>query len=195
MSATLRVAAPRLATVAMAAVLTGVGLSQAAALPSLARLTASGTTSSATVTSGTVALSLTNGAASGSWLGTTSVAPGGAAYAAITVTNSGKLPLTYTVSSVSNSALASSLTITVAKLASTSTSCTSSGFANGTASSAGTVDLGSSGGTTVVSSRPLAVNASEKLCAKIQFPSASGLGYAARGTTATTVFTFAAVQA
>lgn len=190
-----RSSAPRLATVAMAAVLTGVGLSQAGALPSLARMTDTGTTSAATVASGSVALSLTNGAASGSWLGTTSVAPGGSTYAAITVSNTGKSPLSYTVTSVSTSPLASSLTIAVAKLSSTSTSCTSSGFNNGTASSAGTVELGSSSGTTVVSARSLAVGASEKLCAKIQFPSAAGLGYAARGTTATPVFTFSAVQA
>lgn len=186
----------------LAAALCAVGALGAAPLASSALLTDSGATAPASVSSGNVSLALSSGAAAGSWTGAVSLAPGGAAYAGITVTNDGASRLRYAVTALSTSALSASLVLDVVTIPTTST-CTASTFAAGTAV-AGPVAFGSSPALTLAGSvvtgsqagdRTLAPAAAERLCARVVFPYGTGLGAAARGTTASTTFSFVAENA
>jgi hypothetical protein len=165
-------------------------------------MTDSAATASATVSSGSVSLILTGGAASGSWTGSVSLVPGGSAYAGITVTNDGASRLRYAVTSLSGSALAPELVLDVVTIPAAA-ACTSTTFAAGTAV-AGPVPFGATPAVSLAGSvitgaqagdRTLAPAASERLCARITFPFGTGLGSAARGAAASTTFTFAAENA
>lgn len=198
-----RSTAARLATVVAAGLLVVAATHEDGPLPSMARLTASSSTSAQTVTSGNIALALTNGAAAGQWTGSFSILPGGSAYYRLTVTNSGSADLIYSVASTTSAGtLAPYLTVSVAKLASGSSTCTSSTYAAGTVvSNSGTLPFGSGSGTNIIGDpasgsqtgdRTLVGGGSENLCMKVSFPLGTGLGYAGRGATSTTSFTFSA---
>ena len=199
-----RSAAARVATVVAAGLLAVAATHEDGNLPSLAVLTSSDSTSSATLTSGNISLALTNGVSSGKWTGAFTMLPGGASqYYRITVTNGGTARLIYAVTATSTSdTLASALTVSVAALATSSASCSSSTYAAGTVvSNSGTLAFGSTTGTKIIGDpatglqtgdRALAASGVDNLCLKVDFPTGTGLGYAGRGTTATTTFAFAA---
>jgi spore coat-associated protein N len=195
--------AARLATVVAAAALMLLGFVGGSALPSAALLTAGSDVGESTVTSGSVALGLANGAAAGTWTGSISLVPGAAAYHRITVTNLGSVALRYAATATSTSdQLASRLAIGVVALAAGATSCDASSYAAGTPVSVTTaLPFGSAAGTDVVGDpaagaqdgdRVLAPSVAEDLCLQIAFPFGTQLGHAARGLTASTVVDFIA---
>jgi len=188
--------------VVLAGLVCAAGAMRATPLGSAALLTDSGATAPATVSSGNVSLALSAGVATNSWTGSVSLTPGGAAYAGITVTNDGASRLRYAVTALSTSALSADLVLDVVTIP-TASACTSTTFAAGTAV-AGPVAFGSSPALALVGSaatgadagdRTLLPAASERLCAQVTFPYGTGLGAAARGTSAATTFTFAAENA
>lgn len=191
----------RAAVLVAAGTLACAGVLQTTVLPSAALLTDTEATSAATVSSGSVSLALSGGAATGSWLGSMSLVPGGASYAGILVANDGASRFRYSVTAAATGTLAPALRISVVRLASGTTSCTSSTFSAGN-SAGGPTMLGSSvdvvgdpstGAQT--GDRLLAAGASERLCAKVELPFGSGLGASARGASASTTFTFHAENA
>ena len=202
-----RSAAARVATVVAAGRLAVAATHEDGILPSLAALTSSDSTSSATLTSGNIALTLTNGVSSGKWTGAFTILPGGASqYFRITVTNGGSARLAYSVTATSaTNTLASRMTVSIASLATASTTCSSANYALGTVvSHSGAVAFGSTTTTKVIGDpttgiqtgdRTLTAAAEDNLCLRVDFPAGTGLGYAGRGTTATTTFTFSAESA
>jgi spore coat-associated protein N len=198
-----RGATARFAAVVATAVLAFVGIAGGAALPSTALLTATAKVGASTVASGSVSLGLTNGAGSGTWTGSFSLVPGGAAYQRLTVTNLGSVGLRYAVTATSTTdTFASRLESGVAVLASGATTCDSSSYAAGAlVSPSSALPFGSTAVTKVIGDpasgsqpgdRTLAGAAAEDLCLQVTFPFGSGVGYAGRGQTATTTFTFSA---
>jgi hypothetical protein len=197
----------RLATVVTAALLVAAAQSNMASTPSLAALQDAAATSSQAVTSGNIALTLANGAASGQWTGAFSIVPGGASqYYRLTVTNTGSATLVYALTSTSTTnVLASTLTVAITRLASATTTCSAVSYAAGTdvgntaplalASTSGVVLIGNPTAGTQAGDRTLAGSANDNLCLKVDFPAGTGLGYAGRGSTAATTFTFSAESA
>lgn len=202
-----RTTAARLATVVAAGLLVVAASHEDGPLPSLAVLQDSQATDVATVTSGSIELTLSNGAASGQWTGAFSMVPGATSqYFRVTVTNTGTAALVYSVAATSTtSTLASHLTIGVATLATSSTECSASSYTSGTVvSNSGTLAFGTTSGLNVIGDpttglqtgdRTLAGNGIDNLCLKVDFPLGTGLGYAGRGATATTTFDFSAESA
>jgi hypothetical protein len=191
----------RAAVLVAAGTLACAGILQTTALPSAALLTDTEQTSAATVTSGSVSLALSGGAATGSWLGSMSLVPGGASYAGILVGNDGASRFRYSVTADSTGTLAPALRISVVRLADGATSCTSSTFSAGTSAGApatlgASVDIvGDPSTGAQTGDRLLAAGSSERLCAKVELPFGSGLGASARGASASTTFTFHAENA
>lgn len=191
----------RLITVAAAAVLAVVGVSHGGALSSAALMNDTRSTSDATVASGSITLSLTSGAGAGTWLGAVSLVPGGVSYAGLTVTNTGTVPLRYAVTATSASALSAALTLNVVTLPAGTTTCTAATYLTGTLASDADTPFGATPAVALIGStmagaqtgdRALVSAGSERLCLKVAFPTGSGLGAAARGTVATTTFSFTA---
>ncbi len=193
----------RLATVVAAAALALVGFAGGAALPSAALLTARSDVGTSTVATGAVALGLTNGAGSGTWTGSISLVPGGVVYQRLTVTNLGSVALRYAATATSTSdTLASRLTMGVVLLASGTTTCDASSYAAGTpvgvtaslpfGSTAVAKVIGDPASGAQAGDRVLAGSAADNLCLQVTFPFGARLGHAARGSTATTTFTFSA---
>jgi hypothetical protein len=187
----------RAAAVGAALLACGLGGLGAGPLASSALMTDSAATTSTTVSSGNVSLALSDGGASGSWTGALSLAPGAVAYAGITVTNDGASRLRYSVTSLSSSSLAADLVLDVVTIPTAGT-CSASTFAAGTAV-AGPLAIGATPALAVVGDvttgaqqgdRTLAAGAAERLCARVGFPSGTGLGAAAQGTTASATFAF-----
>lgn len=191
-------AAARVALVAVACALTFVGVVRDGRLASTALMTDSAGTGPAAVSTGGVALSLSNGASSGSWSGAVTLKPGDTAYQRLTVTNSGASRLRYAVTATSVSALSANLTMTVASIASGS-SCTSTTYSAGTVISGSDLAFGAASALNVIGDpasgaddgdRVLEAATSDNLCLKLTFPTGTGLGYAGRGSTASTTFAF-----
>lgn len=165
-------------------------------LRSAALMTDRDTTTAATVATGSVSLALSNGATTSSWTGSVTLKPGDTTYKRLTVTNDGASRLRYAVTATSSSALASHLVMNVAVIASGS-ACSSTTYAQGTVVSGTDLAFGASGGLKVIGDpatgaqtgdRTLAATAADNLCLKLDFPTGTGLGYAGRGTTASTTF-------
>ncbi len=189
----------RVAVVVTAAALAAVGVLGAHPIDSLATLTDADRTQAATVSSGSVSLDLSSAAGTGTWTGSVALVPGQAAYSGITVTNDGASGLRYSVTSESLSTLAATLLLDVVVVPPT-TSCEEASFVTGT-TVAGPSAFGATQATALFGSaepgdqpgdRALAAGASDHLCARVTFPFGSGLGAAARGSSASTVFTFVA---
>ena len=202
-----RTTAARLATVVAAGLLVVAASHEGGPLPSLAVLQDSQTTGTATVTSGNIELTLSDGAAAGQWTGDFTMVPGAASqYFPITVTNTGTAALVYAVRATSTTAtLASHLTVSIAQLASSTTACTSSSYASGTVvSNSGTLAFGTTSGLDIIGDpttgiqtgdRTLVGSGVDNLCLKVDFPLGTGMGFAGRGATATTTFSFSAESA
>jgi hypothetical protein len=191
----------RLITVAAAAVLAVVGVSHGGALSSAARMTDTRSTTPATVASGSIALSLTNGASAGTWLGAVTLAPGASSYAGLTITNTGTVPLRYAATATSTSALSAALKINVVALPTGTTTCSAATYLTGTLASAADTAFGATPEVALIGStaagaqagdRTLAASGAERLCLKVTFPAGRGLGAGARGTVAATTFSFIA---
>ena len=196
--------AAKVALLAAAAVLTLVGVLGGQALPSTALLTSSRSTSAATVATANVTLSLSNGAATGTWLGAVAMVPGSTKYARLTVTNGGSVSIRYSATALSSSALSSALVTNVAVLASGTTSCAAATFSAGTLVSGANLPFGATPAVNLIGDpatgaqtgdRTLAAAAAEDLCLKLDLPLGTGLGYAGRGATAATTITFSAENA
>jgi hypothetical protein len=182
----------RTATLVAALALAAVGLGTASALPSTARFTDAESTAGAPVSSGSVSLEPSAGAGTGTWLGSVNLAPGETAYQGLLVTNAGSLRLQYSVSATSADALAAALEVDVRALPA-ATACTSATYSTGSAASSATAPFGTSAGVDLVGDpaagaqpgdRELAAGAAERLCLKVTFPTGTGLGRAANGTSA-----------
>ena len=193
--------AARVSLVVAAAALALVGVSRDGTLYSTALLTESQSTAETSVSTGSVTLSLANGAAAGTWLGAVSLAPGASRYARLTVTNAGRSAVRYSAAALSSSALSALLAMNVAALAPGTTTCSAVSFAAGTLVGGSNLRFGGTPAVLVIGDpasgaqagdRTLAANTSEELCLKVDFPLGTGLGYAGRGATATTSFTFSA---
>jgi hypothetical protein len=159
------------------------------------------TTSAAQVGSGTVRVAVDGGEQSGSWTGGVSLVPGESTYAGIRVLNAGTVRLRYAVTARSSSALAARLMTSVAVLPPGTTTCTADTFTTGTAASELDQPFGSSPALELIGSpapggqagdRLLAPGESERLCMRVLFPTGTGLGASARGTSAVTTFTVTA---
>ena len=194
----------RVATVLCAGSLLLAGVLGGGALASTARLTDSQSSSAALVGTGTLALSASGGASAGTWTGSVSLVPGSAEYAGLTVANTGTVALRYAVNALSASPLAASLQLTVVRLTSATSPCSATTFDTGTRVSTLDGPFGATPATDVIGSvasgeqpgdRRLAVGDSERLCLRVTFPTGTGLGAAARGTSATTSFTVSAESA
>ena len=202
-----RAARVRLATVLTAALLVAAAESDVASTPSLAVLQDTVATSSHAVTSGNIDLTLANGAASGQWTGAFSIVPGAASqYYRLTVTNTGSATLVYSLTSTSTTnVLASALIVAIARLAPATATCSAASYAAGTdvsnaaplpfASTSGVAVIGNPTAGTQAGDRTLEASASDNLCLKVDFPTGTALGYAGRGSTAATTFTFFAESA
>lgn len=200
---------PRSPTVRTMAVLTVLGLAAAGAfgaevLSSAARFTDSQTTSAATVSTGTLALTADDGASAGSWVGSVSLVPGDEKYAGLTITNAGSLRMRYSVTALSSSPLAATLRLGVVALGTGTTSCTAATFAQGSPASALDEPFGATPALELIGSdsagpqpgdRVLAAGDNERLCLRVGFPTGAGLGAAARGTSASTTFVVTAESA
>jgi hypothetical protein len=182
----------RTATLVAALALAAVGIGTASSLPSTARFTDTESTAGAPVSSGSVVLTTSGGASSGSWLGSVSLAPGASAYQGLLVTNAGSLRLRYAVTATSTAALAATLEVDVRALPA-ATTCSSATYASGSAASTATTSFGTASGVDLVGDpaagaqagdRELAAGAAERLCLKVTFPTGTGLGRAANGTSA-----------
>jgi hypothetical protein len=178
-----------------------VGTSRGVVLTSTAVLTESQSLSAGTVSSGSVTLALTHGATEGSWLGAVSLVPGASDYARLTVVNAGGVELRYSATALSSSPLSASLVMTIATLAPGTTTCSAATFSAGTVVSDPSLPFGTTPADLVIGDpapgaqagdRVLAAKTSEELCLKVSLPLGTGLGHVARGTTATTSFTFSA---
>jgi hypothetical protein len=183
----------RTATLVAALALATVGLGTAGSLPSAAVFTDAASTSEATVSSGSVALAPSAGAAAGSWLGSVTLAPGASAYQGLLVTNVGSLSLRYAVTATSADALAEHLEVDVRALPA-ATTCSSATYASGTAASSAVTPFGTAGGVDLIGDpaagaqtgdRELAAAAAERLCLRVTFPNGTGLGRSAFGSSAT----------
>lgn len=200
-----RSTAARAATVVAAGLLVLAASHEDGPLPSLAVLQDSQTTVAQTVTSGNIALSLSDGAAAGQWTGAFTMIPGApSTYHRLTVTNSGSAPLVYSVTATSTtSTLASRLTLSIARLATASATCDASTYSAGTiVSNGGPLAFGTTTGLDVIGNPStgegdlrLGAGAVDNLCMKVDLPLGTGLGYAGRGSTATTTFSFSAESA
>lgn len=176
---TARIAAASVGLVALSAV-TVVNLA------SSALFTDTQTAGAATVTTGNVALSLTGATLAN--LGTTSLAPGDAKYAVVTVTNSGSLADRYAATlrwSASN-AMTQAVQVSVRTIASGAATC------DGTLAWAGSVDsstylakdvtaastsqalFGSTAAGAQTGDRALAASSADYLCVRMALPSATG---------------------
>lgn len=193
----------RLALLTAAGALVAAGLLHDATLFSTARMTDRGTTTAAGVSTGSVSLALSNGASSSSWTGSVSLKPGDTAYKRITVTNDGTSRLRYAVTATSSSALSAKLVMNVAVITSGS-SCTSTTYAAGTVVSGTDLAFGASTALKVIGDpatgaqtgdRLLAASGADNLCLRLDLPTGTGLGYAGRGSTATTTFAFSGENA
>lgn len=191
----------RALTVLCAGVLAVAGVASGRTLSSAALLTDSRTTGSAAVGSGTLALSVSGGATARSWTGAFSLTPGTSEYVGLTVENRGTVPMRYAVSALSTSALAAILRVDVVALPDGAAACSAAGYPTGTQASSVDGPFGGSPAIDVIGSvasgaqpgdRTLVAGGSEQLCLRVTFPLGTGAGAAARGTTATTVFTVAA---
>ncbi len=185
------------AIVAAAMVACGLGALGSGPLASSALMTDSAASAPATVASGNVSLALSNGASTGSWTGSLSLAPGGVAYAGVTVTNDGTNRLRYAVTATSSASLAAHLTLDVVTIP-TASACSAATFAAGTAVG-GPVAFGSTPALAVIGDattgaqqgdRTLSAGAAERLCSRVGFPYGTGLGAAARGASASATFSF-----
>lgn len=195
----------RVAILAAAAMLTVVGATLTGALPSTALLTGSAAVGPATISAGTLRLGLSNGASATSWTGAVSLVPGGVAYARLTVANTGNVALRYAATATSTTDPLPRLLVTnVAVLAPGTTSCNAASYAAGVVVSGTEPAFGSSATTKIIGDpgagaqpgdRSLAGSAAEDLCLQLTFPRGTRLGYAGRGLTATTSFTFSAENA
>jgi hypothetical protein len=189
---------PRVATLVAAAVLAAVGLARGGALSSAALLTDHAGTAGSTVTSGAVDLTLSHGAAAGTWLGSVTLSSGATVYARLTVTNAATVPLRYAVTATATSdTIASQLVTGVAVLAPGATNCDAAGFSAGTPL-ATSIPFGSVARTLVIGDpavgpqpgdRSLVPAASEELCLKVAVPSSVPSGIAS------TTFDFSAENA
>jgi hypothetical protein len=193
---TTRIAA-RSTLLVLACALVSAGVLHDGALSSTAMLTDSESTTAATVQTGSVSLSMSNGASVGTWTGGVSMKPNDTVYRRLTITNSGATRLRYAITATSSSALSAKLVMNVAVIAASS-SCSSSTYSAGTVVSGTDLVFGSSGDLNVVGDpatgaqdgdRVLDALASDNLCMKLTFPTGTHLGYAGRGATASTVFT------
>ncbi|MFN8156772.1 MAG: hypothetical protein U0R68_05120 [Candidatus Nanopelagicales bacterium] len=193
----------RLTLLTAAGALVAAGLLHDGAILSAARMTDRGTTTSATVTSGSVSLALSNGASASSWTGAVSLKPGDTAYKRITVTNDGTSRLRYAVTATSSSALSAKLVMNVAVITSGS-ACSSTTYAAGTVVSGTDLAFGASTALNVIGDpatgaqtgdRVLAASGADNLCLRLGLPTGTGLGYAGRSTTATTTFAFSGENA
>lgn len=193
----------RLVLLSAAGALVAGGLLHEGALLSTARMTDRGTTTAAAVGTGSVSLALSNGATSTSWTGSVSLKPGDSAYKRLTVTNSGTSRLRYAVTATSTSTLAAKLVMNIVVISSGS-SCTSSTYAAGTAVSGTDLPFGATPARNVVGDpatgaqtgdRVLAASGADNLCLRVDLPTGTGLGYAGRGTSATTTFTISGENA
>lgn len=191
-----RTAARLTLMLAACALLVG-GVLRDGTLASTALLTDNGSTSAAAVTTGSVSLSLSNGASSGSWTGAVSMKPGDTVYRRLTVTNAGSTRLRYAVAAATSSALSARVVMNVAVIAA-STSCTSVSYAAGTLVSGSDLTFGASPDLNVIGDpgtgaqagdRVLDAAAADNLCMRLTFPTGTHLGYAGRGTTAAATFT------
>lgn len=186
----------------LAVALAGMSVTGLAALSSSAVLTGSRTTPSATVASGSLSTTTSGGAAAGQWLGAVSLAPGTSAYRALTVTNTGSIPLRYAVEVEStDTVLAPRLPVDVVVI-SAATTCNAAAFAGSpTVVSTLGATLGSADGATPVDligatttgqdpgDRLLGVSDAETLCLRVTHPTGLRLGRAAVGATAPATFT------
>lgn len=189
--------ATRLILLLASCAIVAIGLLHDAALPSNALMTDSQSTSPSAVGTGNVSLSLSNGAAAGTWTGAITMKPGDTVYRRLTVSNAGAARLRYAVVATSSSTLSAKLAMTVAAISAGST-CTSTSFATGTVVSGPDLAFGSSTELNVVGDpatgaqpgdRVLDAAAADNLCMKLSFPTGTHLGYSGRGTTASTTFT------
>jgi spore coat-associated protein N len=181
--------------VAACALLVG-GVLHDGTLNSTALLTDNGSTSAATVATGSVSLSLSSGASSGSWTGAVSMKPGDTVYRRLTVSNVGATRIRYAIAATTSSALSAKLVMNVAVIAASS-SCTSVSYAEGTLVSGADLTFGASPDLNVIGDpapgaqagdRQLDAAASDDLCMQLTFPTGTHLGYAGRGTTAAATF-------
>jgi hypothetical protein len=182
----------RTATLVAALALAAVGLGTASSLPSTARFTDSESTAGTPVSSGSVVLTTSGGASAGTWLGSVALTPGESAYQGLLVTNAGSLRLRYSVSATSEDVLAAALEVDVRALPA-ATDCTSATYTTGSTASSATAPFGTSAGVDLVGDpaagaqagdRELAAGLAERLCLKVTFPTGTGLGRAANGTSA-----------
>lgn len=150
--------------------------------------------STATFTSGTVALA-TDGDSSGTYAWTSldysNMKPTDVKYAPLVVANSGSLDFTYTMTSSSTNAdskaLRSVLTLG-AKLIASGATCDATSYG----ASATTVIANAALSSAAISTRTLTSGSSEKLCVRVELPTGTGDAY--QGAATTTTFTFAATQ-
>jgi spore coat-associated protein N len=193
----------RLTLLTAAGALVAVGLLHDGVLLSAARMTDTASTTAASVATGSVSLALSNGASASSWTGAVSLKPGDTVYKRITVTNDGTSRLRYAVTATSSSALSAKLVMNVAVITASS-ACTSTTYAAGTVVSGTDLPFGATTALAVVGDpatgaqsgdRVLAASAADNLCLRLALPTGTGMGYAGRGTTATTTFAFSGENA
>ena len=176
-------------------------------LISSAMLSSRASTATASITSGTIALALSGGTASGTWTGSFSVTPGGDShYARIVVNNNGSAPLRYAVRATATSGtLAPHLNLAIARLATSATACDSSTFAAGTVvsndpvSPATALPFGATGGINVIGDPTtgaqrgdlrLGAQSADARCMKVDFQLGNGAGHDGVGARAVTTFAF-----
>lgn len=186
----------------LAVAVAGMSVTGLAALSSSALLTGTRTTPSATVASGSLRATTSEGAAAGQWLGAVSLAPGASTYQALTVTNTGTIPLRYAVEVESTDTVLAPLLPLEVVLVTTAASCDAAAFTGSpTLVSTLGATLGSADGVTPVDligattsgqdtgDRSLGVSDAETLCLRATVPPGLRLGRAAVGRTASATFT------
>ena len=192
-----RSVAARSTLLVVACGLVAMGFLRDGPLSSAALMNDTQSTTASTVGTGSVSLSLTNGASAGTWTGAVSMKPGDTVYRRLTITNDGATRLRYAVAATSSSSLSAKLLVNVAVIAATA-ACSSSTYAAGTVVSGTDLAFGAPSGLNVVGNpatgaqtgdRVLDSLAADNLCMKLTFPTGTHLGYAGRGATASTVFT------
>ena len=189
--------AARSTVLVLACRLVAAGFLHDGVLSSAALMNDNRSTTASTVGTGSVSLSLTNGASAGTWTGAVSMKPGDTVYRRLTITNDGASRLRYAVAATSSSSLSAQLLVNVAVIAA-GAACSSSTYAAGTLISGTDLAFGAPSGLNVVGNpatgaqpgdRVLDALAADNICLKLTFRTGTHLGYAGRGTTASTVFT------
>ncbi|MCX6459915.1 MAG: hypothetical protein NTZ03_06360 [Actinobacteria bacterium] len=147
---------PRLWVVGGALVLVSVG--GLGGIPSLALIKSTRATTTAGVTSGSIAIGLSNGASSTAWLSATGVGVGtlNAVYQQLVITNSGTGEMRYAMTSASSNATSPLIEIDIVSTASgtaarprAATTCDAASYSGGTAVSLATATLGAGSATEV----------------------------------------------